>query len=274
MGSPLLIFIMRALTFFIVSLVLVQGSPILKEIISGYRVSQWKPSDPVNPEELGEYFKGDIMGDITRNGMLDERYRWPGGVVPYVIHHGFSSHDLAQLATAREVYETKTEGCIRWVERTDEKDYVNFKAEDSGCHSSVGRVGHGQTLNLHSPGCLTRIGTVEHEMLHALGFHHMQSTSDRDEFVEIMWDNIQAGKEHNFKKYSDGEVTDFGVSYDYGSVMHYSRHAFSKNGEDTIAPYDEDAEIGQRVGLSDKDLAKLLRMYNCPALSKYKHLLE
>jgi Astacin (Peptidase family M12A) len=31
-------------------------------------------------------------------------------------------------------------------------------------------------------------------------------------------------------------VSDFGVGYDYNSVMHYSRKAFSKNGEDTLTP--------------------------------------
>jgi hypothetical protein len=44
------------------------------------------------------------------------------------------------------------------------------------------------------------------------------------------------GKEHNFKKYSEATVTNFGVPYDYGSIMHYSAQAFSRNGKPTITP--------------------------------------
>lgn len=42
------------------------------------------------------------------------------------------------------------------------------------------------------------------------------------------------GMEHNFAKYRQDEVTDFGVPYDYGSVMHYRATAFSKDGNRTI----------------------------------------
>lgn len=48
-----------------------------------------------------------------------------------------------------------------------------------------------QVLNL-AKGCFKH-GTVVHEMLHTLGFYHMQSTYDRDNFVEIVWENIKAG---------------------------------------------------------------------------------
>ena len=37
--------------------------------------------------------------------------------------------------------------------------------------------------------------------------------------------------EHNFNKYGEDEVTDFGVAYDYLSAMHYSQHAFDINDE-------------------------------------------
>lgn len=70
----------------------------------------------------------------------------------------------------------------------------------------------------------------------ALGFFHMQSSSERDDYVLIDWDSIQENKKDNFKKYSNSIVTDFNVTYDYESVLHYSAYAFSKNGSPTIIP--------------------------------------
>ena len=45
-----------------------------------------------------------------------------------------------------------------------------------------------------------------------------------------------AGTEGQFMKYSRNEIDSLGVVYDYGSVMHYSKKAFSSNGQDTIVP--------------------------------------
>lgn len=44
------------------------------------------------------------------------------------------------------------------------------------------------------------------------------------------------GHSNNFEKASRATTDAFGVGYDYGSVMHYSSTAFSKNGLPTIVP--------------------------------------
>lgn len=71
------------------------------------------------------------------------------------------------------------------------------------------------------------------------------------------------GEEHNFQKYAEEQLDTQGVNYDASSIMHYSRAAFSKNGKDTIIPIKPDAKIGQRKGLSAKDIIKLNLLYDC-----------
>lgn len=70
--------------------------------------------------------------------------------------------------------------------------------------------------------------------MHACGFTHEQNREERDDFVEINFQNIKSGYENNFEKAKKGTTTGFGKTYDYNSVMHYSDHAFSTNGQPTI----------------------------------------
>ena len=63
---------------------------------------------------------------------------------------------------------------------------------NASCWSSVGNQEEGlQQLSIGA-NC-DRIGTIQHEFLHALGFWHEQSRSDRDDYVSIIWDRIQPG---------------------------------------------------------------------------------
>ncbi|XP_045760975.1 uncharacterized protein LOC123864527 isoform X2 [Maniola jurtina] len=146
-----------------------------------------------------------------------------------------------------------------------DKDAVVIQGSRRGCFSQVGYQGGYQVMNLFrrhpvGRGCF-RHGTVVHELLHTLGFYHMQSSPDRDDYIDVLWENIIKPSRHNFRKYNSLAVSDFGVGYDYDSVLHYSRKAFSSNGLDTLIPKKLGAVIGQRIGLSDKDEQKLNIMY-------------
>lgn len=60
------------------------------------------------------------------------------------------------------------------------------------CFSSVGNQHVGKQRLSIGANC-DRLGTVEHEFLHALGFWHEQSRADRDDYVDIVWDQIEPG---------------------------------------------------------------------------------
>ena len=66
------------------------------------------------------------------------------------------------------------------------------------CYSPVGRQylnpGKGQELSV-GEGCNVK-GIILHELLHALGFWHEQARTDRDDYLEVLWENILDGGYH------------------------------------------------------------------------------
>lgn len=160
----------------------------------GKIVNDWTSEDEQNPEELGSYLEGDMLVPSVegRNGLVKTSSRWPNGIIPFVIGSGFTSADRSIIQRAMDEYHSKT--CLKFVPRTSEKDYISIESSQTGCWSSVGKVGKRQIVNLQSPGCTTKIGTPIHELMHACGFLHEQNRYDRDGFVRVLTQNIKPGE--------------------------------------------------------------------------------
>lgn len=215
---------------------------------------------PIFEGDIALGLEGDVPADVPEGvefavAITGQQYRWPNGVVAYTIQSSLPNKDRISNAIA----EIQANTSIKFVKRTsanasDFPNYIEFFA-GSGCWSYVGMRGGKQQISL-AAGCGN--GSTIHEILHALGMWHEQSREDRNSFVTINWDNIQDGREHNFNQHIlDG--TDIGI-YDYGSIMHYGRFAFSKNGQPTIVPKNGNA-IGQRNGLSIRDILGVGELY-------------
>ena len=173
--------------------------------------------------------------------------KWPNGVVYYQFDANVNATNRQRFRDAAA--EWSAVAGLTFIEGTGSGNYIHVQ-DDTGNYSYVGMIGGAQTLGMYN---WTWRYIICHEIAHAMGQVHEQSRSDRDTYVIIYFGNIESGKEHNFDKET---TTNYGP-YDFESVMHYGKTAFSKNGFNTIEPTGPYSgylnTIGQRTYLSMSD---------------------
>lgn len=208
----------------------------------------------------GDIFRKESTGRRSI-GLPDSGQLWVDGIIPFQIDTALAQHSVIAIENAishwnqvsgitfmpmREVSLAK--GVLA--------DSVLFKKND-GCASWVGRQG-GQQEVWVGANCST--GSIMHEIGHVLGLEHEHTRPDRDQYIDIHWENITPDKTHNF------DVARAGAKilgeYDYGSIMHYGRYNFSRSGEPTITPLSGEIKgIGQRGAPSQGDLDAVAQLY-------------
>jgi hypothetical protein len=250
----------------------IDGNAILEGDIVLGPIEKVRHESAIIRNSIAQQSGGNVPRAIAITG---KKYRWPGGVVPYAIDSNLPQSE--RVASAIKHWEVNTR--IRFISighlgTGTVPHHILFKrdANLNGGQSSVGMnpfplgIVSYQSIDL---GDNADVGTIIHEIGHAVGLWHEQSRSDRDNFVTVNWGNIVKGKEHNFNTHEeDGDNIG---PYDYGSIMHYARTAFSSNGQDTITPVGGQA-IGQRSGLSSGDKEAVAMLYGGPNNSLFQSM--
>lgn len=166
-----------------------------------------------------------------------------------------------EFLAAVEALNTELKGCVHFLEygpaaaladvrlHGGSNHFLAIDYRDTGyCGTTIGRI-YNEEMRQHlivSTRCIYR-GSFYHELGHTLGLTHKQNRYDRDEWLQINWDNIVPGKAANFRKRlrtigwvnhnnSENPVWELRQEFDVRSIMMYNLHHFSKNGLPIMEP--------------------------------------
>lgn len=213
----------------------------------------------------GDMILGDADELLQRStGVRNSWNRWDTCSIPYSIDSSLSTAARNDFLDAVEHWEDHTG--LSFVENSSASDRIHVRG-GSGCSSYVGQIGGAQALTL-APNCGR--GAAIHEIGHAMGFFHEQARSDRDDHVTVHFDNIQSGREHNFRTWAQRGSAGMDIGpYDVGSIMHYGSWAFATgtcwpsntSGCTITHPDGRYLTENQRDGLSSGDLAGIQELY-------------
>ena len=101
----------------------------------------------------------------------------------------------------------------------------------------------------------------------------MHQRYDRNQYIEVFWDNISKLRWKNFDRLYSGmtkTIKHFNISYDFDSIVHYGESEggiIDENSKNlrTIRTLNATNQhrIGQRAGVSRGDIQLVKLMYGC-----------
>ena len=198
-----------------------------------------------------------VVDPIHRSITHSERFTTIYKDKPYVIDPALKTHFIQE---AMEIWSNRTGGNLQFRERTQEEDYLEFRFNKSSCETKAGRSSGAHVIHLHWI-CMTETRIILHEIGHSLGMAHEHQRPDRDDYVEVVYSNIDPEFQLMFDKVAGDSL--IMTPYDFDSVMHYKQSDGSRGHQITLRSKLANKVVPRyQMPLSDYDVWGICRFYN------------
>lgn len=241
-------------------------------------------TDPASSKDLARLDKLTLVeGDIVATpndhepGLdlaVSNEKTWPHGIVPYVFPPNLNPKIRTNALAAMAHIEEKTKVRFASYRPAWHASYLTFAHEPDRDSSGIcaAELGHlkkkPQYVWLGAP--CTR-GALIHELGHSLSLAHEHNRRDRDDHINIHWENLRFESKVQFNQVGSGYVntygSDRGTAYDVASIMHYDSETFCKVDASghcigpTMTRKDGSRVPGNRDTLSPGDSVALNNLY-------------
>ncbi len=208
-------------------------------------------------DDLDDYQSGEKILSIPPPSL------WPNGSIPYEFDD--SLDDPIQIEIIKKVTNQLNElASIHFHPRkASEEHYVLFKRGAQHCYANVG-FRFGVTLVSLSSRCGEK--EINHELFHVLGFYHEQNRPDRDDYIEVLWENIDEENWAQFEKFAiesyptnlqDTENNPF----EFSTIMLYDSRAFSNTSDFSMVKVDGTDFSSPFTSPTPTDVGRLKKLY-------------
>lgn len=238
----------------------------------------WK-GNSVTANKVGEeYFIGDIS--IVPDHLfgkavgIDPTKRsdhiWPNNTMIYTIDQELINSDqvagdnrVERIREAMNIIESNT--VIRFKERTNEEFFVKFvpgisPSSKIGMKTTPGfifrNIGQELKLSIRVP-----TYTIIHEIMHALGFYHEQSRPDRDNFININYNNVSSSSHSQFDVAPWGFDKQYG-NFDWNSIMLYNSYTAAIDRSVPVMTRKDGSTWDVNTSLSSQDIQAINSLYS------------
>lgn len=183
--------------------------------------------------------------------------KWPNKTVNFIINNNLP--DQFRVRDAIKHWEDNTDIVFKELSAPT-GSYIEFvrSSNDSGGSSNLGWLPNRSGVWL---GDKLPVYGVIHEIGHAVGLIHEHCRPDRDQRVQVIWDNIISDERHNFELTPVKYMTPL---LDYNSIMIYGWDTFSKTPmvEPTLLKLDGSYIFMSTAGLSQGDIDAVNLVYS------------